>query len=126
MPVVPNLEFSADDMRRMADAVAARSIAARRPRSQRSPCSATSMPAGSAGRCARGGDCRRSPAGLLPFAVASSAGTTNTGAVDPLPAIANLRAAAGLWHHVDGAYGAFFNLCDEGRAVLAGLDWAAR
>jgi aromatic-L-amino-acid decarboxylase len=63
-------------------------------------------------------------AGLLPFAVVSSAGTTNTGAVDPLPAIADLCAAEGLWHHVDGAYGAFFNLCDEGRTVLVGLDRA--
>ena len=63
-------------------------------------------------------------AGLLPFAVVSSAGTTNTGAVDPLPAIADLCTAEGLWHHVDGAYGAFFNLCDEGRAVLEGLDRA--
>jgi aromatic-L-amino-acid decarboxylase len=63
-------------------------------------------------------------AGLLPCAVVSSAGTTNTGAVDPLPAIADLCAAEGLWHHVDGAYGAFFNLCDEGRAVLEGLDRA--
>jgi aromatic-L-amino-acid decarboxylase len=63
-------------------------------------------------------------AGLRPFAVVSSAGTTNTGAVDPLPTIADLCTAEGLWHHVDGAYGAFFNLCDEGRAVLTGLDRA--
>jgi len=63
-------------------------------------------------------------AGLTPFAVVSSAGTTNTGAVDPLPAIADLCAAEGLWHHVDGAYGAFFNLCGEGRAVLDGLERA--
>jgi len=63
-------------------------------------------------------------AGLLPFAVVSSAGTTNTGAVDPLSAITDLCAAEALWHHVDGAYGAFFNLCDEGRALLDGLDRA--
>jgi aromatic-L-amino-acid decarboxylase len=62
--------------------------------------------------------------GLAPFAVVSSAGTTNTGAVDPLAAIADLCAAEGLWHHVDGAYGAFFNLCDEGRAVLGGMERA--
>jgi aromatic-L-amino-acid/L-tryptophan decarboxylase len=62
--------------------------------------------------------------GLRPFAVVSSAGTTNTGAVDPLPAIADLCRAEGLWHHVDGAYGAFFRLCDEGRAALEGLDRA--
>jgi aromatic-L-amino-acid decarboxylase len=63
-------------------------------------------------------------AGLIPFAVVSSAGTTNTGAVDPLDAIADLCAAERLWHHVDGAYGAFFNLCPEGKAVLSGLDRA--
>jgi aromatic-L-amino-acid/L-tryptophan decarboxylase len=63
-------------------------------------------------------------AGLLPFAVVSSAGTTNTGAVDPLESIADLCATERLWHHVDGAYGAFFNLCPEGKAVLRGLDRA--
>ena len=62
--------------------------------------------------------------GLTPFAVVSSAGTTNTGAVDPLDAIADLCAAEGLWHHVDGAYGAFFALCDETRAVLSGMSRA--
>jgi aromatic-L-amino-acid decarboxylase len=59
--------------------------------------------------------------GLTPFAVVSSAGTTNTGAVDPLDALADLCAREGLWHHVDGAYGAFFYLCDELRGVLKGL-----
>ena len=49
-------------------------------------------------------------AGLTPFAVVSSAGTTNTGAVDPLDAIADVCAREGLWHHIDGAYGAFFYL----------------
>ncbi|MBK7579480.1 MAG: aminotransferase class V-fold PLP-dependent enzyme [Myxococcales bacterium] len=63
-------------------------------------------------------------AGLEPFAVVSSAGTTNTGAVDPLDAIADLAAAEGLWHHVDGAYGAFFHLCDELRGTLRGLSRA--
>ena len=62
--------------------------------------------------------------GLRPFAVVSTAGTTNTGAVDPLGSIADLCEAQGLWHHVDGAYGAFFNLCDEGRAVLRGMERA--
>jgi aromatic-L-amino-acid/L-tryptophan decarboxylase len=60
-------------------------------------------------------------AGLTPFAVVSSAGTTNTGAVDPIEAIGGVCAREGLWHHVDGAYGAFFYLCDEMRGVLAGL-----
>ena len=61
---------------------------------------------------------------LMPFAVVSNAGTTNTGAVDPLEEVADMCAAEGLWHHVDGAYGAFFNLCDEGRAALKGMERA--
>jgi len=60
-------------------------------------------------------------AGLTPFAVVSSAGTTNTGAVDPLEAIADLCEREELWHHVDGAYGAFFYICEELRTTLAGL-----
>ena len=60
-------------------------------------------------------------AGLRPFLVVSTAGTTNTGAVDPLEAIADLCDRAGLWHHVDGAYGAFFHLVEPLRPLLAGL-----
>lgn len=60
-------------------------------------------------------------AGLTPFLVVSSAGTVNTGAVDPLDAIADLSAREGLWHHVDGAYGAFFHMCEPLRPLLAGL-----
>lgn len=60
-------------------------------------------------------------AGLVPFLVVSSAGTTNTGAVDPLDAIADVTAREGVWHHVDGAYGAFFHVCPELRPLLAGL-----
>ena len=62
--------------------------------------------------------------GLTPFAVVTSAGTTNTGAVDPLDAVADLCAAEGLWHHVDGAYGAFFNLCPETAETLRGIERA--
>ena len=62
--------------------------------------------------------------GLRPFFVASSAGTTNTGAVDPLNDIADLCAREQLWHHVDGAYGAFFHMCSEFRPLLEGLSRA--
>jgi aromatic-L-amino-acid decarboxylase len=60
-------------------------------------------------------------AGRIPFLVVSSVGTTNTGAVDPLHAIADLCAREGLWHHADGAYGGAFQLCASGREALAGI-----
>lgn len=63
-------------------------------------------------------------AGLKPFMVFSTAGTTNTGAIDPMEAIADLCAQEGIWHHVDGAYGAFFHMVPELRPLLAGLSRA--
>lgn len=62
--------------------------------------------------------------GVRPWLVVASAGTVDTGAVDPLPAIAALCARHGAWLHVDGAYGGLFLLCDEGRAALAGIERA--
>jgi aromatic-L-amino-acid decarboxylase len=62
--------------------------------------------------------------GLTPFAVVSNAGTTNTGAVDPLGALAEFCGREQLWHHVDGAYGAFFQLCEELRPTLRGIERA--
>jgi glutamate/tyrosine decarboxylase-like PLP-dependent enzyme len=61
-------------------------------------------------------------AGLRPWMVVASAGTTNTGSVDPLTDVGEVAAAHGLWYHVDGAYGALFALCPEGKAVLSGMD----
>jgi glutamate/tyrosine decarboxylase-like PLP-dependent enzyme len=63
-------------------------------------------------------------AGLAPIAVCANAGTTNTGAVDPLPAIADFCAEEDIWMHVDGAYGGFAVLCDAGRNLLAGIERA--
>lgn len=60
-------------------------------------------------------------AGLLPFLVAASAGTTNTGAVDPLDAIADVCAHEALWMHVDAAYAGFAALEPRGQALLSGL-----
>jgi aromatic-L-amino-acid decarboxylase len=62
--------------------------------------------------------------GRTPRFVIASAGTTNTGAVDELEAIAAVCASEGLWFHVDGAYGAPAALCQAGRAVLTGLEQA--
>ena len=62
--------------------------------------------------------------GLQPFMLVCSAGTVNTGAVDPLPALADLAAREGLWLHVDGAYGGFFVLTARGRSTLAGIERA--
>ncbi len=62
--------------------------------------------------------------GRTPFAVAATAGATNSGAVDPLPAIADLCGRERLWMHVDGAYGASALLCAEARPLLAGIERA--
>jgi basic amino acid/polyamine antiporter, APA family len=74
MRPVPNLEFSADEMRRMADAVTARSI-------------------------------------------------EHVASLGAQPVLGDVN-GRGFYRDVDGAHGAFFNLCDEGRAVLKGLDGA--
>lgn len=63
-------------------------------------------------------------AGLEPFAVVGTAGTTNTGAVDPLEELASLCSSEGLWFHVDGAYGAAAVLTPGGRSLLAGMEQA--
>ncbi|MEV4289757.1 pyridoxal-dependent decarboxylase [Nonomuraea bangladeshensis] len=63
-------------------------------------------------------------AGRRPFCVAGSAGTVNSGAVDPLDAIADVAAEHGLWFHVDGAYGALGVLAEGAAPHYAGLERA--
>jgi len=63
-------------------------------------------------------------AGRRPFLVVGSGGTTNTGAVDDLPALAALATREGMWFHVDAAYGGFFVLTERGRHTLTGLSQA--
>jgi aromatic-L-amino-acid decarboxylase len=63
-------------------------------------------------------------AGKHPFCVIASAGTTNTGAIDPLPELSALCREQGLWLHVDGAYGAAAIIAERGRELLAGLELA--
>ena len=60
--------------------------------------------------------------GYQPWLVIAAAGTTDVGAVDPLEAIGDIARRHNLWFHVDGAYGAFFVLCDEGKKILKGMD----
>lgn len=61
-------------------------------------------------------------AGLNPFLVIASAGTTDVGAIDPLAPIADIAGRHGLWYHIDAAYGGFFALTVEGREKLAGIE----
>lgn len=64
-------------------------------------------------------------AGLTPFLAVGTAGTVNTGAIDPLAAIAALARREGLWFHVDGAFGALACLAPDLRQRLAGIEEAA-
>jgi aromatic-L-amino-acid decarboxylase len=59
-----------------------------------------------------------------PLIVAANAGATNTGAIDPLHALADLCAEQDMWLHVDAAYGGFAALSERGRRALAGIERA--
>ncbi|HKB41462.1 MAG TPA: aminotransferase class V-fold PLP-dependent enzyme [Gemmataceae bacterium] len=59
--------------------------------------------------------------GKRPWAVVANAGATNTGAVDPLTALADLCRQERLWLHVDAAYGWVATLVPEGRKLLEGI-----
>jgi glutamate/tyrosine decarboxylase-like PLP-dependent enzyme len=63
-------------------------------------------------------------AGLVPCGVAATAGTVNTGAVDPLAQIAEICHSEGLWFHVDAAYGGPAALLPELATLYEGLDRA--
>lgn len=62
--------------------------------------------------------------GKRPFCLIANAGTTNTGAVDPLDQLADLCEQENLWLHVDGAYGAAACLSERGRKLLTGIERA--
>jgi glutamate/tyrosine decarboxylase-like PLP-dependent enzyme len=63
-------------------------------------------------------------AGLEPIAVCGNAGATNTGAIDPLDAVADFCASEGIWFHVDAAYGGFAVLTEKGKPALRGIERA--
>lgn len=62
--------------------------------------------------------------GLNPFMVIASAGTTDTGAIDPLQDIGNIAKANNLWYHIDAAYGGFFILVDKVKQRFKGIEMA--
>ncbi len=62
--------------------------------------------------------------GREPFLLVGSAGTTNTGAVDDLEAMADIARDERLWLHADAAYGGFFMMTDRGRVAMRGLERA--
>ena len=63
-------------------------------------------------------------AGRRPFLVVPAAGTTNTGAIDPMEAVADVAEAEELWMHVDAAYGGFFQLTERGNERFRGIERA--
>lgn len=62
--------------------------------------------------------------GLRPMMLVANAGTTDTGAIDPLHACADIATDVGAWLHVDGAYGGFFQLTERGEERLSGIERA--
>ncbi len=62
--------------------------------------------------------------GFKPFLLIASAGTTDTGAIDPMNKIAEVTKRFGIWYHVDAAYGGFFVLAEEVKDAFRGMEQA--
>ena len=62
--------------------------------------------------------------GLNPFLIIATAGTTDTGAVDPLMEIGKIAEKNKLWYHVDAAYGGFFILTEKRKEMFRGIEMA--
>ncbi len=62
--------------------------------------------------------------GLNPFMVIASAGTTDTGAIDPLDELGQIARQNNLWYHIDAAYGGFFILVDSKKEAFRGIETA--
>ena len=63
-------------------------------------------------------------AGLNPIAVCANAGTSSTGAIDPLEAMADFCEKQAIWLHVDAAYGGFAVVTEKGKMLLRGIERA--
>ncbi len=59
--------------------------------------------------------------GCTPVAVVANAGTTSTGAIDPLNQLADFCEQQDIWFHIDAAYGGFACLTDDGAQILSGI-----
>jgi glutamate/tyrosine decarboxylase-like PLP-dependent enzyme len=62
--------------------------------------------------------------GLNPFMILGNAGTTDTGSIDPLDLIGQYANKKNIWFHIDAAYGGFFQLIEEGKKKLKGIELA--
>lgn len=62
--------------------------------------------------------------GLKPFMIVGTAGTTDCGAIDPLPQLSDIARQYNTWFHIDAAYGGFFVLTEKGKKVLVGMQLA--
>ena len=60
--------------------------------------------------------------GLNPFLLVASAGTTDTGAIDPLDELASICKMENMWYHIDAAYGGFFRLCESQKEKFKGIE----
>jgi glutamate/tyrosine decarboxylase-like PLP-dependent enzyme len=63
-------------------------------------------------------------AGMRPICIIGSAGTVNSGAIDDLPALADVSVAENLWFHVDGAFGALARLVPDLAPLVSGIERA--
>lgn len=63
-------------------------------------------------------------AGMLPACIVANVGTVNTGATDPLPVLADIAEAKGMWLHADGAFGAFARMSKSAASQVNGLERA--
>lgn len=62
--------------------------------------------------------------GLIPFVIIGTAGTTNTGSIDPLKELSDIAKRYQMWFHIDGAYGASILLSPKYKHLLEGAELA--